>query len=75
MSKIERYRYDIKCDYCGKFVKASEICEGGGGSRGFVPDSEVTREEHVFRCKKCTESHGKVQTYQMINQDVCTWIC
>jgi hypothetical protein len=47
-------RYPIKCNYCGKFIKYSDI-ENGDAKFIFVPDSEVSSEviEHI--CKNCNK--------------------
>lgn len=51
--------YDIKCDCCGKFIAYKELGKGGGASSLFIPDSDVSREELVNRCAKCTDKNGK----------------
>ena len=67
-----KYRYDIRCDCCGRFIKYEELCRGGGGSSCFVPDSEYSYEETTFRCKKCTDKEGMINSRQMgINNRVC----
>ncbi len=58
-------KYDIKCDSCGKFIAYQEFQEGA--SQLFIPDSAVSTEELVYRCKKCTEKHGKPVSYQFPN--------
>lgn len=44
-------KYTIKCDCCGRFCKPASTL--------FVPDSDVSYEEIKFRCKTCTDKHGK----------------
>lgn len=48
----------IKCDICGKFISHSELNKGGGASSCFIPDTEFTNEEHIFRCKSHTTTAG-----------------
>jgi hypothetical protein len=64
----------FKCDNCGKFIPYSQLNEGGGASSCFVPDSDVSYEEEKFRCKKCTEEHGKTIPSQSVNINYCTRI-
>lgn len=68
------YRYNIKCDNCGRFINTSELTKGGGGSMCFVPDSDRSTEEIRHRCKKCTEKYGKVLSYQSVVEDLTSWI-
>lgn len=51
-------KYDIRCDVCGKFIKSRDINEGKA-SMLFIPDSDVSTEEIIFRCSKDTQKHGK----------------
>lgn len=70
--QTKRYRYDIKCDCCGKFIPYSQLQDGGGASHAFVPDSDVSYEEDKYRCNKCTEKHGICHPSQSgMNWDVC----
>ena len=50
--------HTFNCDTCGQFIPYSHLQMGGGGSNCFVPDSDVSQEENVFRCRPCTEKHG-----------------
>lgn len=61
--------YHLRCDTCGKFMK-----DGPGTSGCFVPSSDVSYEENILQCKKCTEKYGKPVPMQNVNLDVCTWI-
>lgn len=60
-------KWDIQCDSCGRFILGSELDKGGGASSVFIPDSEVSQEENRFRCKKCTEEKGCIESYQFSN--------
>lgn len=51
-------KYDVKCDVCGKFIKYDDISEGKA-SVLFIPDSDVSIEEIIFRCQKDVEKYGK----------------
>jgi len=65
-------RRDIpwKCDICGRFAKFSEL----GASRLFVPSSAVSYEESIFRCKSCTDKHGKPTSNQQTVLNIVSWI-
>jgi ribosomal protein L37E len=66
------YKYDIKCDRCGRFIPYKQLCKDGGGSSAFIPDSDVSYEEQIDRCASCTEKHGMATPYQSgMNWDVC----
>ena len=54
----------IKCDACGKFIPYIELQENGGGSSCFIPDSDFTIEENIFRCKQHTTASGIPQSNQ-----------
>lgn len=54
----------IKCDICGKFISYSELQKGGGASSCFIPDTEFTKEEHIFRCKSHTITAGIPESNQ-----------
>lgn len=58
------------CDRCGHFVNPHTK----GTSGFFVPDSDVSREEQVFRCKKCTDKYGAPIGSQSVNISLCQWI-
>lgn len=65
-------KYDIKCDCCGRFISYKQLELDGGASSAFVPDSDVSYEENIFRCKSCTETKGMATPYQSgMNHDVC----
>ena len=59
------------CDTCGKITSFKDMSEGGAGSWKFVPESDVSTEEESFRCKKCTESLGKITPYQRVVESIC----
>lgn len=63
--------YILLCDTCGKITSFKEMKKGGGGSWKFVPESDVSTEEDLFRCKKCTDRMGKPIPYQMVKEDLC----
>ena len=65
----------IRCDHCGKFINNNDLIENGGGSKCYIPDSEVSYEEIGFRCKKCTTSFGKIRPAQFSNIEMNSWIC
>lgn len=52
--------YNIRCDYCGKFLSYENI-----GASLFTPDSEVSEEDHQFRCIKCTKKYGNKLTHRI----------
>ena len=54
----------IKCESCGKFIPYLQLEKGGGASVNFIPDTEITQEETLFRCKDCTEKHGIIESRQ-----------
>lgn len=65
-------KYDFKCDLCGRFINRKEFEPNGGASYSFVPDSDVSREENNYRCKKCTELQGQSHPHQSgMNWEVC----
>lgn len=64
----------IKCDRCGRFISHVELKEGGGGSCAFIPDSEVSYEEIIYRCNSCTKTHGKVRPHQFSNIECNSWV-
>ena len=68
------YRYDVRCDKCGRFINSKEFKKKGGASECFVPDSEVSTEEISYRCKKCTKKHGIAKAYQSVRHDLTSWI-
>jgi ribosomal protein S14 len=68
------YRYDIRCDKCGRFINSKEFKKKGGASECFVPDSEVSTEEISYRCKKCTKEHGMVKAFQSVRHNLTSWI-
>ncbi len=51
----------IKCDCCGKFIDLKDPTKF---TTAFVPDSEFTIEEFLFRCEKCTKKYGKCESVQ-----------
>lgn len=50
-------RKPIKCDMCGQFIayKDWDIT-----NIHFIPDTEYTIEETIFRCHKCVSKYGKI---------------
>jgi hypothetical protein len=49
-----RYRYWNRCDVCGRFIAFKDFDDDGGAERVLVyPDSLLTRESYVTRCKEC----------------------
>lgn len=57
-------KYDIKCTNCGKFIKYTDLekCK-----RSFVPNSDVSYEEDLTHCIKCTIELGKPVPRQTVN--------
>jgi len=45
-----------------------------GASGCFIPDSDLSYEEESYRCKKCTELHGKVLPHQYADISQNSWI-
>ena len=58
------------CDRCGHFLNPKTK----GTSSFFVPDSDVSYEENIFRCVKCTEKYGAAIGSQSVNLSVCQYI-
>ena len=56
-------KYNIRCDNCGQFISYKSI-EQNKVSHIFIPDSDVSYEENIWRCEKCTMVHGKPVTNQ-----------
>lgn len=59
-------KYSIKCDTCGKFISYVDIINGRVREL-FTPDSDVSREEHYYRCLPCVEIHGAPQSVQQFH--------
>jgi hypothetical protein len=64
------YDHTPKCDICGRFFNSKKA----GTSWCFVPDSDVSTEENVVRCKPCTDKYGKPLPYQSVVIDRCCGI-
>lgn len=60
----------LKCDVCGKYMKYQEP----GSAWAFVPESDISREEDIEQCKKCTDKWGVPIPFQSVNLEVCTGI-
>lgn len=58
-----KIKYDVKCDCCGRFIKYDDISEGKA-SVLFIPDSDVSFEEIIFRCQKDVIKFGKPVSMQ-----------
>lgn len=67
--------WSFKCECCGRFIKHSELCRGGGASWVFVPSTHMTHEEDRYRCKECTKTHGKITPIQTVREDMCCGVC
>lgn len=65
-----RLRPNIKCNSCGRFIAYKELGEHGGSSSAFIPSSEVSYEEQLWHCKKCTKEHGAPIPMQSCNLSV-----
>lgn len=61
--KNNNFKYDVRCNCCGKFIKYDDISTGLA-SMVFIPDSDVSYEELLFHCRICTKTHGKPTTTQ-----------
>lgn len=46
----------IKCDSCGQFIGYANK-----NDVHFIPDTEYTIEQTIFRCPKCIEKYGKIE--------------
>lgn len=55
----------IKCDHCGRFIPIKDLSEGKA-TELFVPDSDVSYEEHRHHCRTCTEVHLWPKSNQFI---------
>lgn len=63
-----------RCDCCGKFIKSKDLLKGGGGSWKFVLYSDVSYEEHAYRCRACTDTFGKTYPIQNVVEHMCCGI-
>jgi len=64
-------RWDIRCDYCGRFIAGKDFDDGKVG-RDFIPDSYYDSEHTSFwhnLCKKIYDSEQRVreETYSKLN--------
>jgi hypothetical protein len=62
--------YVLLCDTCGKITSFKDM-EKGGGSWKFIPESDVSTEETLFRCKKCTDRYGNPASHQAVKEEMC----
>jgi DNA-directed RNA polymerase subunit RPC12/RpoP len=67
------YQWEFKrgwnvCDKCGRFTSPRLK----GSSTYFVPDSELTHEDHGLRCPDCTKQFGEIPPSQGCVQKYCS---
>ena len=48
-------KYDIKCQYCGKFISREQI-ETGLAKYHYIPDSQFGPEESYWEHKDCKDA-------------------
>lgn len=66
MKEINNNIYE-KCENCGKQKMYENGC-----STSYVPDSALTYEEFLFRCKYCTDKYGIVPAPQQCVTKFCS---
>lgn len=57
----------VRCDTCGKFMQYMQK----GSSWAFVPSSDISYEENIEQCAKCTKKYGRPIPFQNVRLDRC----
>lgn len=67
-----KYKYDIKCEYCGKFINTKDSEAMGYTPYGCAYDLEPPDER--FICGKCVEKHNIEEKFKQDYLRNSSWV-